>query len=193
MAIDGTKIIDSDLANDVYNEFMDLYDADVDLNEIKSRIELWRKEVVDEVEFEIFITAYGYALWEVGYITNELIEEIKDTIAKGASVKMFQSELDNELSKKREKELRKFIEKITHPKGNPRKRKKYKKITNLLIEIDSVLSFQMDDGSYRSIILFNIEQYRGNCIYQTTPVAYSSFEKPTIDKILKDKIFYDYP
>jgi hypothetical protein len=189
MAIDGVKIIDSDLAHDVYGEFMDLYDADVEILEIKKKIESWRKEVLDEVEFEIFITAYGLALWEIGHLTKDMIEEIKTTINKGASVNMFRSESDEVIAVKRERVLKKFIEQIVNPKNNPRKRKKYKKITNFLLEIDSVLSFQMNDGTYRASILFNIDQYRGNCIYQTTPTAYSSSEKPTIDKILKDKVF----
>ena len=38
MSIDGTGIIDSDLAHDVYDEILDRYDAGVEPDDIRARI-----------------------------------------------------------------------------------------------------------------------------------------------------------
>ena len=38
MGLDGAKIIDSDLANDIYNDFMALYDEGYKIEEIKNGI-----------------------------------------------------------------------------------------------------------------------------------------------------------
>jgi hypothetical protein len=189
MAINGTKIIDSDLAHDIYGEFMDLYDANVDIGEIKQKIENWRNEVVDDIEFEIFITTYGLALWEIGHLTPELLKELIISVDKGASVEMFQEEMNEAESKKRIKKLNKLISKISQPKEKPRKRKKFKKIENFLIDVDSVVAFKLIDESYRAAILFNIDQYRGNCVYQFTPIAFSNKNRPTVDDVIIDKVF----
>jgi len=185
MAIDGTKIIDSDTAHDIYNEFIDLYDADIDIVEIKNKIEFWRNNVFDESEFEIFITTYALALWETGNLTEEISHEARKAIALGAGVKMWLEESGEVDAKRREKELENFLQKISIPKNKPRKRKKYKKITNFLFEIDDIVSFQLQDKSYRAAILLNIFQYRGQCIYQFTPTSYMQTEKPT-ESVIKD-------
>ncbi len=107
MAIDGVKIIDSDLANDVYNEFMDLYDANMDFSEIKSKIDLWRNAELDAIDFEIFISAYALALWETGFLTNDVIDEVNQVLIEGQSLKMW-TELTSEVeSQARQKELKK--------------------------------------------------------------------------------------
>jgi hypothetical protein len=185
MAIDGTKIVDSDAAHDIYNEFIDLYDAGVDIVEIKKKCEMWRNDVFDEVEFEIFITTYALALWETGNLTEEILYETQKTVASGASVKMWLEESGEGDAKKREKELEKFLQKISTQKSKPRKRKKYKQITNFLFEIDDIVTFQLQDKSYRAAILLNIFQYRGKCIYQFTPTSYIQTEKPT-ESVIKD-------
>src|SRR5688572_27747024 len=122
MAIDGIKIIDSDLAHDVYGEFMDLYDANVAIDEIREKIETWRSEVVDEIEFEIFITSYALALWETGNLTEEIYNEVKAAVSKRAGIKMFFEEAGEKESKGRQKELEKLLTKLSNPKEKPRKR-----------------------------------------------------------------------
>ncbi len=45
MGLDGAKIIDGDLANDIYNDFMSLYDEGYEIEEIKSKIEEYKLEL----------------------------------------------------------------------------------------------------------------------------------------------------
>ncbi len=189
MAIDGTKIIDGDLAHDVYNEFMDLYDANVEIAEIKRKIEKWRNEDLDEVEFEIFITAYALTLWETGNLTEDIFDEVQKTVNKGAGAAMWLEECGEFEAKDRQKVLEKFLKKITVSKKTPRKRKKYKKITNFIFQTDDIVAFQLPDKSYRAAILSNVEQYRGNCIYEFTPTSYMSEDKPTVSAIKNSSVF----
>lgn len=189
MAIDGVKIIDSDLANDVYGGFMDLYDANVEIDKIRAKIEAWRPELSDDIDFEIFITSYGLALWETGNLSEDIYNEIKIAVSQGAGVKMFLEEVNGKESKGRQKELEKLLTKISNPKANPRKRRTYKKVTTFLFAIDSIVSFKLPDNSFSAAILFNIDQYRGNCNYQFTPTAYSSHNKPTESDIKSGKVF----
>jgi hypothetical protein len=128
MAIDGTKIIDSDTAHDIYNEFVDLYDAGVDVVEIKNKIEMWRNDVFDEAEFEIFITTYALALWETGNLSEEISHEARKTIAVGAGVKMWLEESGEVDAKRREKELEKFLKKFRYRKINREKERNIKKL-----------------------------------------------------------------
>jgi len=189
MAIDGIKIVDSDLAHDVYHEFMDMYDANMDLNEIKSKINLWRKANLDEIDFEIFISTYALALWETGFLTNNIIDEVNQTLIHGRSLKMW-AELTSEAeSLGRQKELKKLIKKISAPKVNPRKRKKYSTITRFLFEDDTIVTFKIPDGSYRAAIMFGVNQYRGNCNYNFTATAYSHRQLPKEEDIIHGSVF----
>lgn len=189
MAIDGIKIIDSDLAHDVYNEFIDLFDANVHIDEIRKKMDTWRQEELDDVEREIFITSYALALWETGNLTEEIYNEVKREVAKGAGPKMFLEEFGERESKTRQKELDKLLLKLGGPNPKPKKRRTYKKVTNFLFDVDSLVTFKMPDDTYRAAIMFGIDQYRGNCNYQFTPTAYSAATKPTIPDIKNGKVF----
>lgn len=189
MAIDGTKIIESDLGHDVYNEFADLYDAGVEIEKIREKIELWRHQELDDVEFEIFITAYSLALWETGNLDSKILDEVNQTIAKGAGVKMWLAESGTSDSLKRDKELKRFLVKLSIPKKAHRKRKTFKKITNFLFKPNDILSFQMPDKSYRAAILVNVEQIRRDTVYQFAPTSYVNVDQPSESAIHNSSVF----
>jgi hypothetical protein len=189
MAIDGVKIIDSDIAHDVYNVFMDLYDANVDLEKIKEKVGLWRREKLDDVDFEIFITSYALVLWETGNLTDEIHQEAKSTVQKGAVAKLFLEKVNEAESNARQKEVDKLLAKLGTPNTKPRKRKISKTLSNFLLEIDSVVVFKMPDNTYSAAIMVNIRQDKGKCYYQFTPTAYSGVNKPTVSDIERGKAF----
>jgi hypothetical protein len=41
----------------------------------------------DDFEYEIYTTAYALAFWEIGFITDDIIEEVKKVIEKGLVLK----------------------------------------------------------------------------------------------------------
>ncbi len=184
VAIDGTKIIDSDLAHDVYNEFMDLYDSGLEIGAIGTKIEKWRENVHDDVEFELFITSYALALWETGNLTDHVFKETIRCIENGASVKMWRQESGEKDAISRQKELDRLVSRISIPKEKPRSRKTYKKILNFIFQIDDVLTFQASDRNYYASILIDIHQYRGHCHYHLAPTGYCGKEKPSINDIM---------
>lgn len=187
MAIDGTKIIDSDLAHDIYSKFMDLYDAGFDINDIRKDIDKYRTYDLDEEEYEIFITVYCLALWEIGYMDSDIFKELVDTICKGAGVKEWLEE-SKEASEQRQKELTKLVKKLSNSKINLRRRKKYRFVTNFIFSENDVVIFQANDQKYRASILAEIKQYRGSCSYHFTALDYIDTEFPNIAKLLNSNI-----
>ncbi len=39
--------------------------------------------------YEIYTTAYAQAIWEIGYISDDVLDEVKKVIKHGACVKVF--------------------------------------------------------------------------------------------------------
>ena len=185
MATDGFKIIDSDTARNTYWGIMDLYDSGAEFKTIKIEFPLKQRDYFDDFDNEIYITSCALALWEIGEISTYELKYVKSIIEKGACVKEWTIN-----SKKdglgRKKELDKFWKKITEPNSKVRQRKKYKKIVRFFFQPDDLLTFQLKDGSYRSVICDSIDQYRGNCNYMFVPTTYNSAKKPTVED-LKDK------
>ncbi len=191
MAIDGTKIIDSDLAHDIYSEFMDLYDANFEVEAIRKSIDKYRNYGLDEIEYEIFMTVYGLALWEIGYLDADIFKELTDLVNEGKSIE-FWSEDDEYVGKKvgkqREQELKRLVKKLSQPKATPRKRKKYKRVTNLIFSENDVVVFQAKDKKYRAAIIAKIDQYRGSCSYQFAPLDFIDSKIPDIYKLRHSNI-----
>lgn len=185
MATDGVKIIDGDLAHDTYWGIMDLYDSNVDIATIKNEIPFVKSEYGMEEDFyhEIFVTAYALAFWGIGELTDDILQEVQRVINVGAGVKNWAQE-DEKAGKARQKELDKFLKKISQPNAKIRTRKKYRKITNFHFQVDDLLTFKLKDNFYRAVICSSIDQYRGECSYMLTLTTYKSKSKPTVEELL---------
>ena len=188
MATDGVKIIDGDSAHDMYWGIMDLYDAGATMETIKKRFPFPCEYVDDDFTYEIDTTAHALAMWEIGEITDEILQEVKRVIEKGACVSEWTEEYDEKLGKRRQKVLNKFWNKITSTNQKIRKRKKYKTVANFLFEINDVLTFRLDDENYYAIILLDIYQNRGKCSYCFGKIVYKSKEIPTINNLINCNI-----
>ena len=185
MATDGVKIIDGDLARDVYEQIMDLYDSDASIETIKSEIPFVKEDYGLETDFyyEIFVTAYALAFWEIGELTEEILNEVKRVIDLKAGVKLWTEEYAESEGKKRQKELDKLLKKISQPNQNVRKRKKYRTIKNLYFQPDDILTFQLSDNNYYAVICAKVTQYRGQCTYDLVATTYKDLTKPTIEDL----------
>jgi hypothetical protein len=187
MATDGVKIIDGDLAHDVYYTFMDLYDGGRPLAEIKADIEQMRLSN-DDFYDEIFITAYALALWEIGEITPDILEHVKQAIERGAFVKYLVEWHDGKEGKQRQQVLDRFWQKLTQVNPKVRKRKSPEIQKKFVFNEGDVLTFQMQDGTYRATILLLISQHRGRCSYEFAMPTYSSLAKPALDDVRNGEI-----
>ncbi|GAB5399272.1 MAG: hypothetical protein Aureis2KO_08570 [Aureisphaera sp.] len=187
MATDGTKIIDGDTAHDTYWGIMDLYDSGAEIEMILHQFPLKETDYFDDFDHEIYVTSCGLAYWELGLMTPERIQFIKDIINKGACVKEWTQYSEKE-GKSRKSVLKRYMSKIEKTNQKVRKRKKYRKITNFVFNENSVLSFKLSTGEYAVTVCVKIFQYRGSCMYWLVPIDYKSQEKPTIEKILNSEI-----
>lgn len=125
MATDGVKIIDGDTAHDTYWGIMDLYDGGATKETIREGLPFPQPDYYDDFDYEIYTTAYALAMWEIGFITDEIVNEVKSVICKGACVKAWTADADAKTGKQRQKELDKLWNKITVANAKVRKRKKY--------------------------------------------------------------------
>jgi hypothetical protein len=186
MATDGVKIIDGDTAHDTYWGIMDLYDSGVTIEDIKKETPFPQNDYFDDFEYEIYATSYALAIWEIGGMTDSILQELRKIIDKGIGVETWTEEINLKAGKQRQKELEKLWKKISEPNLKIRARKKYRKITNFHFQPDDLLTFQIKDGSYCAVICAYIYQYRRECSYKLIPTTYNSKVKPTVEAM------YDY-
>jgi hypothetical protein len=102
MATDGIKIIDGDLARDTYDQIMDLYDSDANIETIIKEVPFVKGDYGPDTDFyhEIFVTSYAMAFWEIGEMTDEILNEVKRVIDLKAGVKVWTEECDENEGKK---------------------------------------------------------------------------------------------
>ncbi len=74
MATDGVKIIDGDTAHDTYWGIMDLYDSGATFKTIRTQIPFPQPDYYDDFDYEIYTTAYALAMWEIGFITEDIVQ-----------------------------------------------------------------------------------------------------------------------
>src|SRR5689334_12022628 len=101
MATDGVKIIDGDLAHDIYWGIMDLYDKGVDISTIKREMPFIRGDYGFDEDFyhEIYVTAYALAMWEIGALTEGVLRQVRKVIDEGAGVKTWTAIEDTKAGK----------------------------------------------------------------------------------------------
>jgi hypothetical protein len=190
MAIDGVKIIDSDQAHNVYGLFMASYDAGRPLGEIQATIETLQAGN-DDVDDELFITAYALALWEVGALTDAIRQRAAVAIAAGAFSRFLTENAGRPAAgRQRQQVLHRFWAKISQPNPNVRKRKPRKRqpAKKLLFSVGEVLAFQLPDGSYRSTVLLEATEARGKLRYQFARITYLEPTKPTLADVQASEV-----
>lgn len=188
MATDGVKIIDGDIAFDTYNGIMDLYDSGGTAESIREQVPFPPEGYADDFDYEVMVTAYALAFWEIGFISDDIIAEVKRVMDKGACVKSWTEECGAKAGKARQKELDKLWAKINSPNPKIRKRKKYKKITEFLFEVNDVLTFQSSGKAHYAIVLTDIFRYRDMCSYRFLVTDYRGSEPPAIAQVNKTKV-----
>lgn len=193
MATDGVGIIDGDLAYDTYEAIMELYDSGANAEMIKKEIPFIKEDYGIESDFyhEIFVTAYALSFWEIGELTDEILNEVKRVIDLKAGVKVWTEDCDEKEGKKRQKVLDRFFAKISKPNLKIRKRKKYRVVKNLYFQPDDVLTFKLSDNNYCAVICVVITQQKSQTTYDLAFTTYKRKEKPTIE-MLKDEFIFGH-
>ena len=188
MAINGTGVMDSDLAHDIYGEFMDLYDSEYPVADIRSRLEQWNPELCDDIEREIYLSVTCQALWEIGELTDEDCRRFQSFMENESAFQLWK-ELDEKACRQRRKVLVRQLAKLATPRAKSRKRKKHYTITKLLFEVGDCLSYEHPNGDFYGLIVREISQYRGDCLYQMVPIINESYS-PTQMAFFNEGQFY---
>lgn len=188
MAIDGVKIIDSDSAHDIYNSIMEMYHYGKSIEDIRFQIDQLESDYsFNDLEIEIYTTSYALAMWEIGELTKEQLQKVRNLINKGVSP--LWSKIGSQAQEKRKVELEKFLDKVTNPNPKVKKRKNYKLITDFIFEPNDVLIFKLDKKNYGAAILVNVYNDRGKGYYDFTEVILQTNEKPTLEMVKSSKVY----
>ena len=173
MSLDGAKIIDGDLANDIYNDFMSLYDESYEIEEIKSKIEEYKLELIDDLEQEIYLTVFAQALWEVGENVEDLRQKIEDFQRSNKAFAIW-NKVDKNLAEERKKVIGRFLNKISVKRKSPRPRKKYRKIKNAIFATGDLLS--LESKNKKIIVLMAGSFQNGNSFVYKFAFCKESFD-----------------
>ena len=188
MAIDGVKIIDSDSAYDVYNPIMEMYHFGETMEKIKTEMDSQESHFLySELEYEIYTTAYALAMWEIGGLANEQLQNVRSIVSKGASI--LWNDIAPNAVKDRQKVLDKFLRKIEQPNLKVKKRKNYKQATEFLFLPEDVFTIRFEDKTFRAAILIMTFQ-EGKTLYYAfaelllDEITLNLKEKPTLEEVI---------
>jgi hypothetical protein len=186
MAIDGFKIIDSDLAHDIRNAVLDLYDRLKSEQEIKSYLKSELLKCNEPLDVEIFVSASCLVLWEIGMSDGHFLRQL-ETITHNGADRFWLENFDTKNYEKRNVELGKLLIKIQEPSKKIRRRKIYKELANTLFVKGDVLAINFE-GKYRCIIFENFYQNRNDAYYSFVVTTYNSNVAPIPENILLEEI-----
>lgn len=81
MAIDGVKIVDSDFAWDIFDDFFERFDAGASPAALRRElIEEYEGEILSALDRELFLTTLAECLWSVGEPVVDLADQIQDML-----------------------------------------------------------------------------------------------------------------
>jgi len=189
MATDGVRIINSDLAEDLYAHFMNSFQKGRNVNQLNNQF-LYSKAQFSEntKEYEICVTVYGLAFWEIGALTEITLQEVETVINQKNTVNYWEKEVGKETAEARQKELDELLEKISKPNLNPIKRIKKQPKPNLF-NIGDVLSFQHLDRNYGTAFIVDISKMSGFSLYSICRTCDTTVHKPTMQDFLQSTFY----
>lgn len=160
MAIDGVKIVDSDFAWDIFDDFFERFDAGASPAELREELtEEYEGELLSTLDRELFLTTLAECLWSVGEPVVELADQIQDMLDRDATA----AEWDD-LYPERKKVLKRFLTRLSKPKTKPVARKKNRAPKKLLFEVGDYLVFTKQNGKQVPVIMWGLER-RGVLTY----------------------------
>src|ERR1035437_5707807 len=164
MSIDGPGILASDLAHDVYNEILDLYDAGTPILEVRNRAAAYEEALFDDLDKEIYLAASAKAYWEIGHLPGALYKQLSRLVESGTSLALWAQSSNEDLARARKTALLKLLRQIAVPRPKPRPRRRYSKVRTKLFSLGNCLQLTAEQKVYRGVVC-KILEYRGQCEY----------------------------
>lgn len=182
----GTAISSNDTYEDIFSEFMDLYDNGLEPSEISKRIINQNTDLIDDSEDKNnFWFALAMAQWQCKSLDSDLFQRVKTIIETGQDIKIWEElGADKKDINKRKKALDSFLDKLSREKDKPRKRKR-KVLRDSIFQKGDCLTFRLENGNYGGAFVLTSEkqtEYGMNLIAITT---LNQESMPTIDNFKK--------
>ena len=182
----GTAISSNDTYEDIFSEFMDLYDDGLEPSEISTRIINQNSELIEDIEDKNnFWFALAMAQWQCKSLAPDLFQRVKTIVETGEDIKIWEElGADKKELNKRKKVLDSFIDILSQEKDKPRKRKR-KVLRDSIFQKGDCLTFRLDNGNFGGAVVLTSEnqtEYGMNMIAITT---IDQKDKPTIDDFKK--------
>lgn len=181
----GTAISSNDTYADIYDEFSELYNDGLEVEEISQRLIQANQETInDPDDSNNFWFALAKAQWECKQLDTELYQRVKNIVDTGADIEVWrQLEADEKDLKKRKLVLDKFLADISieKVKAKARKKKKKLKILQPVFEKGDCVIFKLANGNYGGAVVLEAiydTEYGNNLIAATRINQHS---KPSLD------------
>ncbi len=179
----SAKIEDDDTFLDIYDEFFNLYNLKNEPLEIKEKLRL--QYVLPRTE-HLFWLALAKAFWECQQEDTEINHHIDELIRNKKDLKICKDlGFDESFIKQREKELEKFLKKISVKKTKHKARKKIKKPP---FETGQIWSFSYNSIYYAFVVLAELENIYGRNLIGL--FNYKKSTQPTLENLKDKQIFY---
>ena len=177
---------DSDTAQEYYAFLLERYNNGTRKERLYAMYEEAKKEsCFDACDYEMCVTAHILAFWEIGLITQQMIDDLKAVVDREALSKYLQEECGGEAGKEHRDQLGKLLVQISQPNPNPRKRQRPPKIA-ALFSVGDILSFRCVDGTYGGAVVLSIERMAGFCLYGICRTNLSSPDQPSIEEVVTE-------
>jgi Zn-finger protein len=176
----GTGLSSNDAFEDIYSEFISLYNSGLEIPEITNNILSANVDLQNDYEDKhSFWFALAKAQWECGALDQEIYKKVKTIIESGEDLKLW-IELNgasNDVSK-RKKVLEGFLQKISTPTAKIKKRKKLI-IRKPVFQKGDCVIFTLANGNYGGAFVLEAEQGTDLGMNMLAVTTLNQINKPT--------------
>ncbi len=122
----GTGILHDDFALDIYQDYIERWNAGIATPEaVRIALEQEYADSLDDVDDEpVFWLALARVQWECGVLQTDILAKVKEIIESGRSLQRWEDAIDTTAHGRRRGVLKRFLNTLRTPCSKPRRRKK---------------------------------------------------------------------
>lgn len=178
----GTGLSSNDTFEDIYTEFIELYNSGLGIADITSKILSANFDLQNDYEDKhSFWFALAKAQWECGALDNEIHNKVKSIIESRADINLWieLNGVSNDV-RKREKVLADFLEKISIPSSKVKERKRII-VRKPVFEKGDCLIFKLNNGNYGGVFVLEAEKDTEHGMNMMAVTTLNQLTRPTIN------------
>lgn len=153
----GFNILDDDTTRDVYDDYMEAFNAKVAPDDIMRELEAKYPSAIgdDEDDGPLFVLAVAKAQWDCGHLRPETIAMVKRIVDEGLGLENWEDEGPKVLAKRKAK-VAAFLQAIQTLNPKPRKPKAPTQ-RKPPFEAGDCLAMRLSDGEYGAVLVLAAE------------------------------------